>query len=197
MNVERPHDRTPARQRGDRTRATAVCGAAAAAVFLALVASCAGAPGTGSPDGSSAGRSRATAEPPEASGDEASGASGGGTRSAPPLPACARAGPAVDPPPGFPRDFPFPPGTVVTTSRVTEAGAAYVEAYVPGTMQEAVVFFLDALPAAGFEHGRGDSEAHEAESAFRGNGVDGHWLVATLTDCPDAVALAVVTVPSQ
>lgn len=96
-------------------------------------------------------------------------------------------------PDGFPEEVPFPPGTVITRARVTEAGGSYVEGYAPLTLVEAARFYLDEIPAAGYVHGRGDSEAHEAESPFTGHGIQGRWIVASVDNCPEAAALSVVT----
>ncbi len=92
----------------------------------------------------------------------------------------------------------MPPGSVLTTARVTIGGGAYVDGYAPGSLAQNAQFFSEALPAAGYALGRGDAETNmEAESTFIGNGVTGRWIVASLVNCPDAVAIAVATVPSQ
>lgn len=117
----------------------------------------------------------------------------GGSTASSALPACVDVGTPVEPPAEFPREFPFPPGSVLTSARPTAGGGVYVAGYTPGTLQEVTRFFLDALPKAGFEHGIGDSEPWEAESDFTGHGYEGHWLIATLADCPGALGMAVAT----
>jgi hypothetical protein len=49
---------------------------------------------------------------------------------------------------------------------------------------EAVRFFLQKFPAAGFQLGRGDAEREEADAPFRGNGVMGGFKLRTARDCP-------------
>ena len=116
----------------------------------------------------------------------------------PPLPDCVTAGPQIAPPPGFPLDFPIPPGSVLTTARTTIGGGAYVDGYAPGTLAQNAQFFTDALPANGYTLGQGDAETNmEAESTFIGNGVTGRWIVAALVGCENAVAIAIATIPSQ
>ena len=111
----------------------------------------------------------------------------------PPLPACVRAAAAVPPPEAFPEDLPLPPGTVITAARMTAAGAAYIDGYAPLSHIDAARFFLEEMPAAGYVNGRGDSESHEAEAPFSGNGVDGRWIVVTVPDCPAATYIVITT----
>ena len=107
----------------------------------------------------------------------------------PELPACAEVGPAISLPAEFPPNFPLPPGTVIHASRNTEEGVLIVDAVMPVSLQAAADFFLRELPTAGFLLGFGDSEFDEAESAFSGNGYDGHFKVHSILDCPGAVTL--------
>ena len=49
----------------------------------------------------------------------------------PALPACAKAGPAVEPPVGFPVTFPFPPGSVVVEGDVPPGGGSRIRFLAP------------------------------------------------------------------
>ena len=135
----------------------------------------------------------AAQRPPESSA-AATGGSGTGIAGTPAaLPACVDAGPVVEPPAEFPSQFPLPPGTVLTSTRPTAGGGTYVAGYAPGTLQDVARFFVDELPKSGFTLGIGDSEPWEAESAFSGHGYEGHWVIATIGDCPGALHIAVAT----
>jgi hypothetical protein len=107
------------------------------------------------------------------------------------LPSCAPEARGAVLPEGFPEDFPLPPGTVVRRAS-GEGGTLNVDALVPGDIRAATTFLLDELPSAGYELGEGDSEEHEAESHFSGNGFDGFFKLNTIGDCDGANTLAVV-----
>ena len=107
------------------------------------------------------------------------------------LPVCAEAGPAISLPAEFPSDFPLPPGTAIHASRNTGEGVLIVDGMVPANLQTTAAFFQQELPAAGFVLGFGDGELDEAESAFSGNGFQGHFKVHSILDCPGAVTLTV------
>jgi hypothetical protein len=109
----------------------------------------------------------------------------------PELPACAEADPAISLPAEFPPDFPLPPGTAIQASRNTEEGVLIVDGIVPADLQTAAAFFQQELPATGFTLGFGDGELDEAESAFSGNGYQGHFKVHSILNCPGAVTLTV------
>ena len=112
------------------------------------------------------------------------------------VPSCAPVatpGP-VEMPPDFPSDFPLPPGMVITAARVTTAGGAEVQGYAPGELTEVAQWFTEALPAAGFTNGVGDSESGEAEADFSGpGGLVGHWLILIIADCPGALGVLIGT----
>ena len=110
------------------------------------------------------------------------------------LPACARAGTPVSLPDAFPRSFPLPEGTVLDRMR-SESGATVVEGYVPGNLDGVREFMNDELPNAGYELEGGETEEHDAETEFRGNGVEGRLKLRDISDCEGAVTLAVAVRP--
>jgi hypothetical protein len=106
------------------------------------------------------------------------------------LPPCAHAGSSVNMPTEFPKNFPLPPGTVITATKLAGAGVA-LEALIPMELKEATRFFARKLPAAGFQVGRGEEERAEAEARFMGNGVVGFFKVRTIEDCPGALRFTI------
>ena len=116
---------------------------------------------------------------------------GGGGAAAATLPACADAGASAALPDAFPADLKLPPGTVVREAR-DDGATINVEALVPGEIRDGAAFLLDELPQAGYVLGEGDSEEHEAESHFSGNGFDGFFKLSTIGDCDGANTLALV-----
>lgn len=109
------------------------------------------------------------------------------------LPPCAKASTSVSPPDAFPRDFPFPSGTVLTSGETPFPGQLVVVAAIPGDLQEAAAFFSDALPERGYRVGVGDAEGSESEAPFTGNGFRGKWRVNGIPDCA-AVKLTLVLI---
>jgi hypothetical protein len=106
------------------------------------------------------------------------------------LPPCAHAGAPVAIPPEFPKNFPLPPGTMITATR--RAGAATVlEGLIPMELPKATRFFLQNLTAAGYRLGRGEAERGEAEDRFFGNGMIGFFRLRSMRDCPGALQLAI------
>ena len=113
----------------------------------------------------------------------------------PSLPPCAQAGPAVSIPAEFPKDFPLPPGTVITATR--EVGPAIVlDGFVPMELPKATRFFLQKLTAAGFRLGRGEAERGEAEDRFFGKGVIGSFRLRSIEQCPGALQLMITVQPA-
>jgi hypothetical protein len=108
----------------------------------------------------------------------------------PKLPPCANAGPAVSIPSEFPKTFPLPPGTIITSS--SEAGGIRLEGFIPMDLKGAVTHFVKALPSAGYRLGNGEQEQAEAESRFSGNGYGGYFKLRSLRDCPRVVTLKII-----
>jgi hypothetical protein len=111
------------------------------------------------------------------------------------LPACAPSATPVALPDRFPMGFPLPQGSVVRDAR-DDGRTMNVEAFVPGAIRDVADRLLDELPGAGYKLGEGDSEEHEAESHFSGNGFDGFFKLNTVGGCDGANTLAVVLTSS-
>jgi hypothetical protein len=111
--------------------------------------------------------------------------------SAPTLPPCAQAGPAVSLPSEFPTNFPLPPGTMITSSQRSQKGVLVVSGFIPMEFKNTVAFFQSKLPAAGYQLLKGDAEMDEAESTFSGQGFQGKWKVQGILNCSGAVTLTI------
>jgi hypothetical protein len=105
---------------------------------------------------------------------------------APTVRPCAHAGAPVNIPSEFPKTIPLPPATLITSAKSSEAGAVLI-GFIPMGLEEATHFFMQRLPDAGFQLGRGEVEQHEAEARFGGNGVSGYFKVRSIPDCPGAL----------
>ncbi len=83
----------------------------------------------------------------------------------------------------MPEDFPLPAGTRLTTVRRPFPGQLVIDGFVNLGLDAAKDFFVDRLPAAGYQLGRGDAEPGEAEALFTGNGLRGGWRVREIPNC--------------
>jgi hypothetical protein len=104
---------------------------------------------------------------------------------------CAASGIEVPKPTELPSTFPLPPGTRITLSSVSAAGAVLASVYVPLSFPEAVQFFRTEPTCAGYPV-LGASEAEgvgRAGAEFRGHGRTGRWTIDELPGCSTAVVL--------
>jgi hypothetical protein len=119
-------------------------------------------------------------------GSESKGTVGGA------LPSCTNAGSAVELPDELSK-LPLPAGSVIDHTRKDAAGNAIYGGYVAGDVKGAKDYFERELPKAGYDVGEGDSEDHEAEMEFDGNGAQAHLKVHDIDGCPGALTLEVAT----
>jgi hypothetical protein len=108
----------------------------------------------------------------------------------PTLPPCVHAGPPVNIPSEFPKNFPFPPGTLITGNKPAKVGTALI-GFIPMQLDDARRFFIQKLPAAGFQLGRGEVEPGEIEARFAGNAVVGYFKIRSVPDCPGALEFTI------
>jgi hypothetical protein len=114
-------------------------------------------------------------------------------RAEPFRPACAKAGPPVPLPSGFPDPFPLPDGTRITRAVQSAAKTlVVVDGFVPLGFKPTVSFLRRELPRAGYTVDDADIEKDEVETLYSGHGVDrGSWIVFEIPGCPQAVKLTV------
>ena len=113
------------------------------------------------------------------------------TEAAKGLPTCDAPPMTAPPPAAFPRTFPLPSGTVITSAQRLPQNGASIQGVVPLSLKRAAAYFTKRVPAAGFTPGVADSEPWEAESEFSGNGLEGKWKVNELPGCAEKAALLV------
>lgn len=104
------------------------------------------------------------------------------------IPACAHAGKAVSLPNSFPRAFPFPGGSAITSTS-TQFGATVINGYVPSkNFNTTLQFFMKGLPAAGFRIGDHDAEPpREGEGEYIGHGFVGRFKIRSIAGCSGAL----------
>lgn len=93
---------------------------------------------------------------------------------------------------GFPADFPFPPGTVLT-SAADRGSAGLVASGISTASFKSVLAALHAdLPDHGYRLEEGESEPHDAESDWSSAAYTGRWAIRELPQCPGETAISVV-----
>ena len=88
---------------------------------------------------------------------------------------------------------PLPEGSVIDSTRKDAAGNTIYQGYVPGDVRATKDYFESQLPKAGYDIGEGDSEDHEAELEFTGNGVEARLKVHDISDCGGALTVALAS----
>jgi hypothetical protein len=106
-------------------------------------------------------------------------------------PACAHDARSVDRPAGVPGNL-LPPGTALTSRRSLSEGRVLVTGVIPLDFRNAVDFYVNKLPAEGYQLGAGDAEMDEAEALFVGDGISGKWKVNGIANCPNAATIALL-----
>lgn len=161
-----------------------------ALLFLALAAFIVGCSNETSIDGGGETHAPRSSTSPASEGTDPSSGS-------PSLPPCVPVATPVPLHPGFPPEFQFPAGSVVTSAGETYAGGTYAEGYAPLRLDDARRFFVESVPAAGFQLVLWEQEMIEADGHFRGHGVTGSWIVVNALDCPEAVHFSIGTYPEE
>ena len=117
-------------------------------------------------------------------GDGDAGSEGNGQSGTPQTVDCPDKATAVDLPADFPA--PLPDGAVVVAVQERDGGRTVVTAVVPAAEKDVLADVQAAYPAAGLTLTEGETEEHDAESNFTGDGVTGRWGIRELSDCSDA-----------
>ena len=109
-----------------------------------------------------------------------------------PLPTCAPAKPTKYTwPKQIPQDLPKIPGAVIESSKTTSDGLFIVLFDTKTPLRDGVLFIVKALPAAGFQLGRGDAEPTEADAPFNKGNLRGVLRGAAVGICETKWVLAV------
>jgi hypothetical protein len=117
---------------------------------------------------------------------------GGGQGAADTSTCLADAHPVSDFPAGYPQDFPLPDSTVVF--HVEDRGTEGVVA--TGVTKSAfpdVLTALNAAKSAGFDVTEGETEDHDAEANWTGNGFTGRWAIKESATCPGETVIQLLS----
>jgi hypothetical protein len=95
---------------------------------------------------------------------------------------------------GFPQDWPFPPQTTVFNVEDRGEAGTIASAVTRTSFKQVLAFMNKKVVGAGFETESGETEEHDAEAEWDGNGYRGRWAIRESGTCPGETVLQVVSV---
>ena len=109
------------------------------------------------------------------------------------LPACMKDLKAASVPQdgSFPKDWPFPKGTIVTATEQVNGGGLAVTAQVGSDFEEVLPFMQQDLEDAGFVATNGEAEKDDAEATWSGHGYAGSWAIRASDTCKGTTLMQV------
>jgi hypothetical protein len=78
---------------------------------------------------------------------------------------------------------PLPPGTVPVDVRNSTNGRVIVTGVVPQSESDVLAALQRSFASAGLKLTEGETEEHDAESNFTGNGLTGRWGIREISGC--------------
>lgn len=111
---------------------------------------------------------------------------------------CAADAKAVATPYGgqFPSGWPFPPGTTVYDVEDRGTQGTIVTAISTAPFKSILDFLNHDVVAQGFRVESGETEAHDAEAEWQGNGHRGRWAIRESAQCPGETVIQVLAATS-
>ena len=94
---------------------------------------------------------------------------------------------------GFPQDWPFPAQTVVFNAEDRGADGTIVTAVSSLEFAKILRFMNHDVVAAGFHIEEGETEKHDAEAEWEGNGFRGRWAIRESAQCPSETVIQVLS----
>jgi hypothetical protein len=95
----------------------------------------------------------------------------------------------------FPGEWPFPPETVVYDVEDRSGTGVIVTGVSSAEFSTILDFMNHDVVGAGFEQEGGETEEHDAEGEWSGNGFRGRWAIRESTECPGDTVIQVVAAP--
>lgn len=94
---------------------------------------------------------------------------------------------------GFPAEWPFPPGTVVFNAEDRGADGTIVSGISSSSFREILDFLNQDAVDAGFAIEKGETEDHDAEAEWKGNGFHGRWSIRESGQCSGETVVQVLS----
>ncbi len=99
-------------------------------------------------------------------------------------------------PDGFPARFPFPPRTVVFNAQDRGADGVVATGVTPLPFKQVLASLNGPAQKAGFKVTDGETEEHDAEANWTGNGYRGRWAIRESGSCPGETVVQVLSAKS-
>jgi hypothetical protein len=96
---------------------------------------------------------------------------------------------------GFPADWPFPPDTVVYNTEDRGADGTIVSGVSTSSFRDSLDFLNHDAVDSGFRIEKGETEAHDAEAEWKGNGFHGRWAIRESARCSGETLIQVLSAP--
>ena len=97
------------------------------------------------------------------------------------------------PPAGFARSFPLPRGAVLFAVQDRGADGVVATAVVKASLRTVLAHLNGPAQAKGFKVTEGETEEHDAEANWTGNGYRGRWAIRDSAACPGEVVLQLLS----
>jgi hypothetical protein len=94
---------------------------------------------------------------------------------------------------GFPQDWPFPARTVVYNTEDRGADGTIVTGISSTPFKQILAFLNGRVADRGFKVEKGETEAHDAEAEWDGNGFRGRWAIRESAQCPGETVIQVLS----
>jgi hypothetical protein len=92
----------------------------------------------------------------------------------------------------FPRGWPFPPRTIVHHAEDRGADGTIVTGISSAPFRTVLAFMNTDVVDAGFTIEEGETEEHDAEAEWEGNGFRGRWAIRESAACPGETVIQVL-----
>lgn len=93
---------------------------------------------------------------------------------------------------GFPEGWPFPPRTTVYHYENRGASGSIVTGISSAGFRTVLAFMNHDVADAGFKVESGETEEHDAEAEWAGNGYHGRWAIKESATCPGQTVVQVL-----
>jgi hypothetical protein len=99
-------------------------------------------------------------------------------------------------PAGFPENFPFPPKTVVFNAEDRGQDGVVATGVTSTPFKQVLAALNGPAQRAGFKVTDGETEEHDAEANWTGNGYRGRWAIRESGSCPGETVVQVLSTKS-
>ena len=100
-------------------------------------------------------------------------------------------------PASFPADWPFPPGTVVHDVEDRADAGTIATGISTSSFQDVLAFMNHQVVDAGFRTEDGETEEHDAEAEWEGNGYRGRWAIRESATCQGETVVQVLALATS